>query len=135
LRQAIAGSSGPFYATALLRAASALPASGPATAQDWAAAFQAGIAAIAELGGAKPGDRTMLDALDPAARAFTGALERGLSPANAWADATASGAAGAEATRAMHPRLGRASYLGERAIGHVDAGAAAVVVWLRALAP
>ena len=135
LRQAIAGSSGPFYATALLRAASALPASGPATAQDWAAAFQAGIAAIAELGGAKPGDRTMLDALDPAARAFATALERGLSPANAWADAIASGAAGAEATRAMHPRLGRASYLGERAIGHVDAGAAAVVVWLRALAP
>ncbi|MBR0645158.1 dihydroxyacetone kinase family protein, partial [Plastoroseomonas hellenica] len=74
LRRAIAGSSGPFYATALLRAARALPAT-PSPA-DWAAAFRAGVEAVAELGGAKPGDRTMLDALVPAAEALAAAIGR-----------------------------------------------------------
>ena len=64
MRQAIGGSSGPFYAAALLRAASELPAE--PTAADWAKAFRAGTEAIGELGGAKAGDCTMLDALLPA---------------------------------------------------------------------
>lgn len=132
LRRAIAGSSGPFYATALLRAARALPAA-PAPA-DWAAAFQAGVDAVAELGGAKPGDRTMLDALVPAAEAFAAAISQGEAPAAAMASAVAAAEAGAAATTAMRPRVGRASYLGDRAIGNADAGAVAVVVWLRALA-
>lgn len=135
LRHAIAGSSGPFYATALLRAASALPHQGPVGPSDWLAALRAGVAAIGELGGAAPGDRTMLDALHPAAEAFAASLSRGEAPASAWAMAVAAAEAGAEETRAMHPRFGRASYLGERAVGHVDAGAAAVVVWLRAIRP
>ena len=69
LRRAIGGSSGPFYATALMRAARHLPAS-PAPA-DWAKAFDAAVAAIGELGGARAGDRTMLDALLPATTALT----------------------------------------------------------------
>ena len=122
LRRAIAGSSGPFYATALLRAARALPPR--PSAADWTAAFGAGVAAIGELGGAKPGDRTMLDALVPAAAAFaTGGL-----PA-----AAAAAEAGVAATAAMSPKLGRASYLGDRVLGVPDAGASAVAVWLRAL--
>ncbi|UPG73705.1 dihydroxyacetone kinase subunit DhaK [Roseomonas gilardii subsp. gilardii] len=132
LRRAIAGSSGPFYATALLRAARDLPPEpGPA---DWAAAFRRGVAAIAELGGAKPGDRTMLDALHPAAEAFLAELEAGRPAPMAWAAAVRAAEAGAEQTTRMRPRLGRASYLGERALGVPDAGAAAAVVWLRALA-
>jgi dihydroxyacetone kinase len=134
-RRVIAGSSGPFYATALLRAAAVLPRSGPVAAADWAAALEAAVAAIAELGGARPGDRTMLDALHPAAEAFGSALSRGVSPVIAWAEAVAAAESGALATRHMHPRFGRASYLGERAVGHVDAGAAAVAVWLRAVMP
>jgi dihydroxyacetone kinase len=124
LRRAIAGSSGPFYATALLRAARHLPAR--PTPQDWARAFAAGVAAIAELGGARPGERTMLDALHPASEAL--ARGEGLRGAVAAAEE------GAAATAAMHPRRGRASYLGARAVGTPDAGASAVVVWLRALA-
>jgi dihydroxyacetone kinase len=120
LRRALGGSSGPFYATGLLRAARAMQEGG-----DWAAAFRAGIAAIAELGGATPGDRTMLDALAPAAEALAG---EGLAAA---AEAAERGAA---ATAGMTPRLGRASYLGARAVGVPDAGAAAVAVWMRALA-
>jgi dihydroxyacetone kinase len=124
LRRAIGGTSGPFYATALLRAARRLPAH--PTARDWADAFADGVAAIGELGGARAGDRTMLDALVPASEA----LSRGGSlPAAARA-----AAAGTDATAGMAPRVGRASYLGERAMGFPDAGAAAVTVWLGALA-
>jgi dihydroxyacetone kinase len=120
LRRALGGSSGPFYATGLLRASREMQQGG-----EWPAAFRAGIAAIAELGGARPGDRTMLDALAPAAEALASG---GLAAA---AEAAEQGAA---ATAAMTPRLGRASYLGARAIGVPDAGAVAVAVWMRALA-
>lgn len=135
LRRAIAGSSGPFYATAALRASRALQgkhAPGPA---DWAEAFSQAVAAIRELGGAKPGDRTMVDALQPAADAFSAAIRSGRSPAQAWEEAVAAARAGRDATTHMAPRLGRASYLGTRAIGIPDAGAAAVVSWMEALAP
>jgi dihydroxyacetone kinase len=133
LRRAIGGSSGPFYATALLRASRRLagdPAPAPAA---WAEAFTGAVQAIAELGGARPGDRTMLDALHPATEAFSAAVASGKTPAEAWGVCVAAAAAGTDATARMLPRLGRASYLGERAIGLPDAGAAAVLVWLQAL--
>lgn len=131
LRRAIGGSSGPFYATALMRAARELPLA-PGVA-DWAVALRAGVAAVATLGGAKPGDRTMLDALVPAADAFAAAAGGGLqAAARAAAEAAERGA---EATSTMVPRLGRASYLGARAVGAPDAGAAAVAVWWRSLVP
>ncbi|NOG70640.1 dihydroxyacetone kinase family protein [Roseicella sp. DB1501] len=134
LRRAIAGSSGPFYATALLRAARSLPEGAPQPA-DWARALEAAVAAIAELGGAKPGDRTMLDALQPAAAAFAKGLAAGQAPQPAWAAAVQAAQDGAAATAQMRPRLGRASYLGDRAIGTPDAGAAAIVTWLEGIAP
>jgi dihydroxyacetone kinase len=87
-----------------------------------------------ELGGAKPGDRTMLDALVPASEAFASALHAG----SAWADALrmaqAAAEAGSKAAASMSPRKGRSSYLGDRALGHPDPGAEAVAVWLRAIA-
>ncbi|OQS44109.1 dihydroxyacetone kinase family protein [Chromobacterium haemolyticum] len=134
LRQAIAGSSGPFYSTALLRAARRLDSSNAPSPLDWAAAFKDGVAAIAELGGAQVGDRTMLDTLTPAANAFEAALNDGQSPNAAWRSALEAAERGCAATAAMRPRLGRASYLGERALGVPDAGASAALVWLKALA-
>jgi dihydroxyacetone kinase len=131
LRRAIGGSSGPFYATALLRAARTLPAM--PTSADWAKSFRAGVEALAELGGAKRGDCTMLDALLPATEAFEASLARGEGAAAALQAAAAATEAGAAATAAMRPRLGRASYLGDRAIGIPDGGATAVAIWLRAL--
>ena len=134
LRRSIGGSSGPFYATALLRAARRLEGPAPhATA--WAAAFVAGVDAVEELGGARRGDRTMVDALRPAAESFLSALQEGRTPAEAWARCVRAAEQGTEATARMAPRLGRASYLGERVLGIPDAGAEAVVVWLRALTP
>lgn len=132
LRRAIGGSSGPFYATALLRAARALPAA-PAP-RDWAAAFTAAVAAIGTLGGAQPGDRTMLDALAPAAAGFAQSVAGGGDLGAAIGAAADAAEAGTAATAQMLPRLGRASYLGARALGVPDAGAAAAAVWLRALA-
>ncbi|RVU13975.1 dihydroxyacetone kinase family protein [Methylobacterium oryzihabitans] len=132
LRRAIGGSSGPFYATALLRASRRLGAEPDLAA--WAAAFEEAVAAIADLGGARPGDRTMLDALHPAAGAFRAAVAAGRNAGDALAAAAEAAEAGAAATAGMTPRLGRASYLGERAIGVPDAGASAVATWLRALA-
>ena len=132
LRRAIGGSSGPFYATALMRAARTLPEM--PTPIDWAISLRAAGIAVAELGGAQPGDRTMLDALVPAADALAAGLERGEPLAVALRAAVTAAEAGAAATAAMRPRLGRASYLGERAVGVEDGGARAVAIWLRALA-
>lgn len=126
LRRAIAGSSGPFYATALLRAAGVLRDKPVPTTALWQRAFAEAIASISELGGAKPGDRTMLDALAPA-------LDSWRSTGSLAAAATAAHA-GAEATAQMLPALGRASYLGSRALGIPDGGAMAVAIWLTALA-
>jgi len=125
LRRAIGGSSGPFYATALLRASASLADKPAPSSQDWLQAFDAGTSAIMELGGAKPGDRTMVDALMPAVDAWR---------SSGFADASAAAAAGAQATSDMFPALGRASYLGKRAVGHPDGGAVAVAIWLSAIA-
>jgi dihydroxyacetone kinase len=135
LRRAIAGSSGPFYATALLRASRRLAGTAEPSARDWAAAFRSAVDAIAELGSARAGDRTMLDALIPAADAFDHALDDDRDHASAWAAAVQAAERGAQQTAGMTPRAGRASYLGERAIGTPDGGAVAVACWLRALLP
>ncbi len=135
LRRAIAGSSGPFYATALLRASRSLAdVDAPAPAA-WAEAFAAAAATVSELGGARVGDRTMVDALRPAADAFQAAIGRGEPTGAAWREAVSAALSGRDATVNMAPRLGRASYLGARATGIPDAGAAAVACWIEALTP
>ena len=133
MRKAIGGSSGPFYATGLMRASRHLAGIEKPTSRQMAEAFVAAVLAVSELGGARPGDRTMIDALHPAAETFRDRLAAGASADEAWRSASAAGIAGAEATASMKPRLGRASYLGERAIGHPDAGAVAVSIWLEAI--
>ncbi len=135
LRRNIAGSSGPFYATALLRAAGRLTDQPQPDVGSWDEAFAAAVASVGEVGGARPGDRTMLDALDPALSAWMAARQGGKPIAEAWAAAVAAAEAGASATASMMPKLGRASYLGARALGSPDGGAVAITVWMKALAP
>lgn len=132
LRRAIAGSSGPFYAIALARAGRHLAQQRKLTAENWVEAFELAVAAVTEAGGAKPGDRTMVDALEPAVRSLKSTA--GLPPRERCSLAADAAAAGAEATASMSPRLGRASYLGDRAIGTPDGGAVAVAIWMRAIA-
>ncbi|WZB64534.1 DAK2 domain-containing protein [Achromobacter xylosoxidans] len=104
LRKAIAGSSGPFYATALLRASRRLARGAQPSARDWAGAFSDAVQAVSDLGGAKAGDRTMLDALFPTAAAFEQGLAQGATPAVAFAAAVEAAEQGAQATAAMAPR-------------------------------
>ena len=133
LRRAIAGSSGPFYATALVRAARHLNGMAQPSASDWQAAFAKAAHAISEIGGAKTGDRSMYDALASAADEWQAALAQEDSRA-AFNRAAEAAERGAQQTASMLPRLGRASYLGERALGIPDGGAVAVAIWLRAIA-
>jgi dihydroxyacetone kinase len=133
-QKVVGGSSGPFYAVLLLRAANSLRVGNMDDPKAWAKASLDACDAISELGGATAGDRTMLDALVPFANALTTALEQGSSTAEALEAAVCAAEAGAEATAQMIPRRGRSSYLGDRAIGHPDPGAVAVAVWLRGAA-
>jgi triose/dihydroxyacetone kinase / FAD-AMP lyase (cyclizing) len=131
LRRELGGSSGPLYGVLFLRCGSVLEKSGATGLAKWAEAVDQGCRAISELGGAKPGDRTMLDALDP----FVKALKKGgggKASREAILAAVEAAERGVEATTRMKPRLGRSSYLGDRVLGYPDPGAKAVAVWLRA---
>ncbi|MFM0649333.1 dihydroxyacetone kinase subunit DhaK [Paraburkholderia bryophila] len=143
VRRVVGGTSGPLYAVMLVRAAvtleqssgtTATPATATATAQNWAAAFSSGVTGLMELGGAHPGDRTMVDALKPAADALQSALANSNETSAALKAAVDAATEGAAQTASMHPRRGRSSYVGDRALGHVDPGAHAVALWLAAIA-
>jgi dihydroxyacetone kinase, phosphoprotein-dependent, L subunit len=131
LRHELGGSSGPLYGVLFLRVANVLEHSSTIGLSRWATALDEGARAISELGGAKSGDRTMLDALDP----FVKALERAGagSAREILLDAAEAAQRGAESTAQMKPRLGRSSYLGDRVIGYPDPGAIAIAIWLRAM--
>ena len=132
LRHELAGSSGPLYGVLFLRAGNVLENSGRIGLTEWATAFDEGCRAISELGGAKPGDRTMLDAFAPFLKTLR---EAGTgTPREALLAAVDEAQRGAEATAQMKPRLGRSSYLQDRVLGHPDPGAIAVAIWLRAVA-
>ncbi|CAM3939241.1 dihydroxyacetone kinase family protein [Bordetella tumulicola] len=133
MRRAIAGSSGPFYAVGLLRASRELADVAQPTPTQWQTAFAAALDAVMEMGGAKPGDRTMVDALAAASDAWHSALSAGTDGVEAFSQAVDAAGKAAEDTANMQPRLGRASYLGERAVGIPDGGAVAVTCWLQAL--
>ena len=132
VRQALGGSSGPLYGVLLLRCSTVLENSTAIGISQWAEALAQGSKAISELGGAKPGDRTMLDALDPFAQILKLAASN-LPPREALLAAVEMAEGGAEATANMKPRLGRSSYLGDRVLGHPDPGAKAVAILLRAV--
>ncbi|MEU6708603.1 dihydroxyacetone kinase subunit DhaL [Streptomyces wuyuanensis] len=119
----VGGASGPLYGTLLRRAGKALGDEAEVSREQLAEALRAGIAAVAQLGGAKPGDKTMLDALEPAAAALD----------QSFAAAREAAEEGAAATVPMLARKGRASYLGERSVGHQDPGATSSALLIGAL--
>ena len=133
LQETLGGSSGPLYGVLLLRFSNSLENQDIGDPKSWAKAAIEASHAVSELGGAVPGDRTMLDALTPFANAFHASLEEGLSWRDAIQIAATEAERAAEATAQMIPRRGRASYLGKRALGSPDPGAIAVAIWLRAL--
>ncbi|MEV7569043.1 dihydroxyacetone kinase subunit DhaL [Streptomyces tanashiensis] len=120
----VGGASGPLYGTLLRRAGKALGEDGEVTRERLAEALGAGVAAVAQLGGARVGDKTMLDALVPAVEGLR----------SSYGAARAAAEEGALATVPLQARKGRASYLGERSIGHQDPGATSSALLFAALA-
>lgn len=132
LMSKVGGAAGPLYGTAFLRAATAV---GDATELDvstLAAALAAARDGVVARGKAEVGEKTMIDAWTPAVEAAAAAAAAGADPAAALEAAATAAEAGAISTDPLIARKGRASYLGERAIGHRDPGAASSALILRA---
>jgi dihydroxyacetone kinase-like protein len=130
----VGGASGPLWGTALRRAGRALGDEPEFGGDELVAALEAAVDGVVELGAAQPGDKTMVDALTPAVDGLRGSLAAG-ADLDAAVDAAADAALqGAKDTVPLQARKGRASYLGERSIGHQDPGATSVALIMRALA-
>jgi dihydroxyacetone kinase-like protein len=129
----VGGASGPLYGVAFRRAGKSLGTLGEVDLPALEAALEAALAGVQQLGAAREGDKTMVDALAPATRAFGKAIADGASRADALSALAAAAAAGAASTIDMQARKGRASYLGPRSVGHEDPGAASTALILAAL--
>ncbi len=129
----VGGASGPLWGSALRAAGRSLGDTAAIDGASLASALDAAVAAIVDLGAAQPGDKTMVDALAPAVAALRERVAGGESLAEAVAVAADAAEAGAVATVPMLARKGRASYLGERSIGHQDPGATSAAMIIRAL--
>lgn len=127
----VGGASGPLYGTLFLRMAGAAPGSELDSAA-FAQALRAGFDGVAARGKAAAGDKTMLDALGPACDALDAALAGGAELGDALDAAAAAARDGRNATVGMLARKGRASYLGERSVGHQDPGATSAALLVEA---
>jgi dihydroxyacetone kinase-like protein len=130
----VGGAAGPLYGTAFLRAATALDGKNDIDEREVLAAFDAALEGIKARGKASPGEKTMVDALTPAVDALRAAVEQGLDLPTALDHAAAAARTGMEATIPMLATKGRASYLGERSIGHQDPGATSSYLIVQAIA-
>jgi dihydroxyacetone kinase-like protein len=129
----VGGASGPLYGTAFRAAGRALGKDEEFDGAELLGALEASIAAVQDLGAAAPGDKTMIDALVPAVGAMRSELESGADVPVAVGAAARAAEEGARATVPMQARKGRASYLGERSIGHQDPGATSSALLIEAL--
>jgi dihydroxyacetone kinase-like protein len=134
LIKTMGGSSGPLLGTFFLRAGTASAGKSELAPADVVALLQAGVEGMQQRGKAALGDKTMMDAWLPAVDAMRGALEAGAGLTEVLERGTAAAEAGAEATKSMSARKGRASYLGDRSVGHPDPGATAAHLMLKAAA-
>jgi dihydroxyacetone kinase-like protein len=131
---AVGASAGPLYATAFMRAGAAVKGKAALDRDAMVAALIAMATGVQDRGKAVPGEKTMVDAWAPAAAAATAARDAGQDLAACLEAAARAAANGAEATSAMVATKGRSARLGERSLGHVDAGAASTALMLEALA-
>ncbi len=122
----VGGASGPLYGTLFLRMSTAAGDVDVLDGPQFAKVVRAGLEGVVARGKAEAGDKTMFDALSPAADALEDALADGETLADALGVATVAAEAGRDATIPMRARKGRASYLGERSVGHQDPGATSV---------
>ena len=130
----VGGASGALYGTFFLQASSMATGKTELTPSEFAAVLEKGLAGIVLRGKAAIGDKTMVDALQPAIKAYKRAVEAGEPLKAAFAAAVAAGEEGLKSTIPLVARKGRASYLGERSAGHADPGATSTVLLFRSAA-
>jgi dihydroxyacetone kinase-like protein len=129
----VGGASGPLWGSALRRGGRALGEAAELDGPALVTTLEAALAAVQELGAAEPGDKTMVDALGPAVSTLRERLDAGDALPAALDAAAEAAEEGARATTPMQARKGRASYLGERSVGHQDPGATSTALIVRAL--
>jgi len=129
----VGGAAGPLYGVAFRRAGQTLGAATDVDLPALSAALEAALAGVQRLGAAREGDKTMVDALQAATRAFSQAIAAGAPQDDALSVLAEAAAAAAKATIPMQALKGRASHLGPRSVGHEDPGAASAALILGAL--
>jgi dihydroxyacetone kinase-like protein len=134
LMSAVGGASGALYSTFFMRMAKAVGEAESLNGPAIAGALRAGLDGVVRLGDAKAGDKTMFDALAPAIDALDTALAGGAGLGAAMRSATVAAEAGRDVTTPMLARRGRASYLGQRSVGHQDPGATSAALLIAAAA-
>ena len=130
---AVGASTGPLYAAAFRKAAQALKQNESIDGNGQSRIIEAMMIGISERGKGQRGDKTMLDVWIPAAEAAANSIAQGSSMRDMWNAIMNASTSGAESTRSMIAARGRATKLGERALGHMDPGAASAVVILGAM--
>ena len=134
LVSSVGGAGGPLYGTFFMQMGSASTGRAELDLTGWAQAVEAGVEGVRARGKAERGDKTMLDALLPAAEALRSAAEGGADEVEALRRAADAARAGMEGTVELVARKGRASYLGERSRGHQDPGATSSYLLLKSAA-
>jgi dihydroxyacetone kinase-like protein len=129
----VGGAGGPLFGTLFVQMGNATLGKRELTLSDWAAALQAGVEGVMMRGKAQPGEKTMIDALMPALSSLQCDAAGGVSLAHALPHSVEAAAQGKDATAAMVASKGRASYLGERSLGHIDPGATSAYLLLKAM--
>ena len=133
LISSVGGASGPLYGTFFMRGGMAADAREELSDEDLVAMLQGAIDGVLQRGRAQPGDKTMIDTLLPALEALKAGVAAGKGVVGAMEDAVAAAEQGMKDTIPLQARKGRASYLGERSIGHQDPGATSSYLVLNAL--
>lgn len=127
----VGGSSGPLYGTAFMKAGVTIGAKNEIDMNDFLGALAVGIEGVKARGKSTTGEKTMLDAMVPALEAMKEKQDAGADVKAVLAAGVAAAQAGVEATKPMVATKGRASYLGERSVGHQDPGATSFTLLLK----
>ena len=130
----IGGSMGPIYGTMFSRIARACKQEAKLTKEVFLKALQDALQGLQELAGAKEGDKTLIDTLAPAIRAYEQAMQEGRSYAACLCALQQGAEAGREHTKELVAKIGRAARLGERSRGYLDAGAPSCCIILTTMA-
>jgi len=133
LISSVGGASGPLYGTFFMRGGMAASAKEELNGHDLYQVLQSGVEGVIQRGRAQVGDKTMIDAWTPAMTAMKTAVDNGDDVLSALRQAVAAAEQGMKDTIPLQARKGRASYLGERSIGHQDPGATSTFLMLQAL--